>query len=43
MDQVVELELVDLADVKLGEPGPHVLEKLSQLRLVIGGDQLVWA
>ena len=40
MNQVVHVELVDLAGVELGEPGAHVLEQCSQLGLVIGGDQL---
>jgi hypothetical protein len=37
MNQVVHVELIDLAGVELGE---HVFEKCSQLALVIGGDQL---
>jgi hypothetical protein len=40
MNQVVHVELIDLAGVELGEPGAHVFEKGSQLALVIGGDQL---
>jgi hypothetical protein len=40
MNQVVHVELIDLAGVELGEPGAHVFEKCSQLALVIGGDQL---
>jgi hypothetical protein len=40
VNQVVHVELIDLAGVELGEPGAHVFEKGSQLALVIGGDQL---
>jgi hypothetical protein len=40
MNQVVEVELVDLVSVELREAGAHALKQRSQLRLVIGGDQL---
>jgi hypothetical protein len=40
MNQVVQVELVDLAGLELGEPGSHVFEQGSQLALVVCGDQL---
>ena len=40
MNQVIQVELVDLAGVELGEAGAYVLEQCSQLRLLIGGDEL---
>jgi hypothetical protein len=40
MNQGVQVELIDLAGVELGEPDPHVFEQRSQLALVVGGDQL---
>lgn len=36
MDQIVELELIDLAGVELTEPVPHVLQQTPKLLLVIG-------
>jgi hypothetical protein len=39
MDHIVELELIDLPGVELGEARPHVLEQCPQLRLVIGSDK----
>jgi hypothetical protein len=39
MNQVVQVELVDLAGVELGEPGSRGFEQASQLALVVGGDQ----
>ena len=40
VNQVIEVELIDLASIELDEAGAHVLEKRSQLALVIRGDQL---
>src|SRR5205814_1596886 len=39
VDQVVELELVDLASIELGESVPDVFEERAELGLVVGGDQ----
>ena len=40
MDRVVQVELVDVAGVKLGEADTYVLEQCPQMLLVIVGDQL---
>jgi hypothetical protein len=40
VDQLVHLEGVDLAGVELFEPLADVLEELTKLLVVVGGDQL---
>ena len=38
VDEVIELELIDRASVKLGEAIPNVLQKGAQLALVVRSD-----
>jgi hypothetical protein len=39
MDEIVEVELVDVARVELREALTHALEQAAQLLLVIRGDE----
>src|SRR4051812_45905094 len=40
MNEIVELELVDLAGIESAEAGADPLKQRSQLSLMVGGDQL---
>jgi hypothetical protein len=40
MNHVVDLELIDLAGIELGEAGPHPPEERSYLVSMVRGDQL---
>ena len=40
LNHLVQVELIDLAGLELGEAGTHTLKQYSQLILVVRGDQL---
>ena len=40
MNHVVQVELIDLAGIELGEGGTHALKQYSQLIFVVRADQL---
>ena len=40
LNHLVQVELIDLAGLELGEAGTHALKQYSQLILVVRGDQL---
>jgi hypothetical protein len=40
MNHLVELELIDLTGIELGEASAHLFEQRPQLTLVVGSDEL---